>query len=313
MYEQIKPWRDFADQVGLLQHRGMRIDDVQRAENYLSRIGYYRLSGYFHVFRQWDGKNLLEQFRPNSDFETVLSLYLFDKKLRLLALDALERIEMAVRVDIVHILGRQDPMAHENPACFDGKFAKIIQADGQTKHQQWLARLNELVGKAERRKTACVVHNLQKYGKLPVWAVSGLWDFGAMSRLYEGMKHKDQNVIAQKYGAVRGDVFAQWLRSLNEIRNIAAHHDRLWNIRIVQKSGPVKKDRFWEQLENSRPFFYFCIMQQMLNVLCPNSKWAERFDALLTEFPAHIGKNASLEPFGLIEDYREWPLWNRQK
>lgn len=70
MYEPIKPWRDFADQVVLLESRGMQIDDSERAEKYLRRIGYYRLSGYFHVFRKWDGQNqvLLETFRPNSSF-----------------------------------------------------------------------------------------------------------------------------------------------------------------------------------------------------------------------------------------------------
>lgn len=315
MDEPIKPWLDFPDQLLLLERRGMRIDDRARAENYLRRIGYYRLSGYFHAFRRWDqAKQILsEEFAEGSCFERVLSLYLFDKKLRLLAWDALERIEMAVRADIVHILGKYHPMAHEFPEYFDGKFTKIIRENGQTKHQHWLDRLNELIEQAKRRQTACVVHNLQKYGRLPVWAVSGLWDFGAMSRLYEGMKHKDQNTIAQKYGAVRGDVFAQWLRSLNEIRNIAAHHDRLWNVRIVQKSAPLQKDAFWAKLDHSRPFFYFCLMQQMLNVLCPNSQWAKRFDALLGEFPQPVGKKVSLQPFGLIDDYREWPLWKQAK
>ncbi|MCQ9327062.1 Abi family protein [Neisseria dentiae] len=311
MYEPIKPWRDFADQVVLLESRGMQIDDSERAEKYLRRIGYYRLSGYFHVFRQWDGQNqvLLETFRPNSSFESVLSLYLFDKKLRLLALDALERIEMAVRVDIVHILGKKDPLAHENAACFDGKFAKTIQANGKTKYQEWYERLEELIRKARQRKTSCVVHNLHKYGHLPVWAVCGLWDFGAMSRLYEGMKHQDQNLIARKYGALHGGIFAKWLRSLNEIRNIAAHHDRLWNARIVQQAAPISTDEYWKKLKNYHPFFYFCIMQQMMKILCPHSKWADRFDELLREFPEEAV--TSLAAFGLPEHYREWDLWKK--
>lgn len=305
MYEQIKPWRDFADQVELLKRRGMQIDNGERAEKYLRRIGYYRLSGYFHAFRRWDAASqaLSDDFIEGSNFENVLSLYLFDKKLRFLALDALERIEMAVRVDIVHILGSKDPLAYENPACFDGKFVR-------DEYTNWLKRQEELVKKAKRRKVACVKHNLDKYGKLPIWAVSGLWDFGAMSRLYGGMKHQDQNEIACKYGALHGGVFAKWLRSLNEIRNIAAHHDRLWNIRIVQQSAPIQADEFWKRLDNTRPFFYFCIMQQMMKVLCPNSKWADRFDEVLREFPRTA--NISLVAFGLPENYREWDLWKNK-
>lgn len=314
MYEPVKPWLDFPAQVQLLKTRGLLIDDEQRAEKYLRRIGYYRLSGYLYAFRQWDRekKVLLDTFQPNSHFESVLSLYLFDKKLRLLALDALERIEMAVRVDISHLLGSKDPLAHENPACFDGKFTKKVQAkNGQTKYQEWYMRLEELVRKARQRKTSCVVHNLDKYGHLPIWAVCGLWDFGAMSRLYEGMKQADQNMIAHKYGALHGGVFAKWLHSLNEIRNIAAHHDRLWNARIVQQSGPITSDNYWKKLDNYRPFFYFCIMQQMMGILCPRSGWADRFDKILSEFPAKAA-NISLISFGLLENYREWDLWKNK-
>ncbi|OSI35510.1 Abi family protein [Neisseria dumasiana] len=313
MYEPIKPWLDFSEQVELLKTRGLVIDDEERAERYLRLIGYYRLSGYFHVFRQWDSQEqiLLDTFQPDSHFEDVLSLYLFDKKLRLLALDALERIEMAVRVDIVHILGKKDPLAHEKPECFDGKFAKTIQANnGKTKYQKWYERLEELVRKARQRKTSCVVHNLHKYGRLPICAVCGLWDFGAMSRLYEGMKQQEQNIIAHKYGALHGGLFAKWLRSLNEIRNIAAHHDRLWNIRIVQQAAPISADEYWKKLDNYRPFFYFCIMQQMMKILCPNSKWADRFDEVLCEFPEGAA-NISLTAFGLPENYREWDLWKK--
>ncbi|OSI21648.1 Abi family protein [Neisseria dumasiana] len=313
-YAELKPWRDFSDLVRLLQDRGMNVPDAARAEKYLSRIGYYRLSGYFHVFRKWDAlqEKLLDDFSEESDFETVLSLYLFDKKLRLLALDALERIEMAVRVDIVHILGKKDPLAHEKPECFDGKFAKTIQVNnGKTKYQEWYERLEELVRKARQRKTSCVVHNLRKYGHLPIWAVCGLWDFGAMSRLYEGMKQQEQNIIAHKYGALHGGVFAKWLRSLNEIRNIAAHHDRLWNIRIVQQAAPISADEYWKKLDNYRPFFYFCIMQQMMKILCPHSKWADRFDKVLREFPEGAA-NISLTAFGLPENYREWDLWKNK-
>ena len=78
----IKPWLSFSHQSQLLQSRHLQTRNIARMENYLSRIGYYRLSGYFHVFRQWDHTNqvLLDEFMPNSQFEDVLSLYLFDKK-----------------------------------------------------------------------------------------------------------------------------------------------------------------------------------------------------------------------------------------
>lgn len=313
--EAIKPWLDFPAQVALLQKRGLWVEDEKRAQWYLRRIGYYRLSGYFHVLRQWDKERqiLLDNFVAGSDFETVLSLYLFDKKLRLLALDALERIEMAVRVDMVHILGAYEPLAHTKAEYLHGNFSKRIQKDGKTKHEAWLARYKVLEQKAHKRRLEFVAHNLSKYGCLPVWAASCLWDFGSMSRLYEGMKYADKNQIALKYGAGNGDILAQWLAGLNEIRNISAHHDRLWNANISRMAAPIRKDIFWQQLDQTRPFFYFCLMQLMMKVLCPQSRWSERFSALLAEFPERdgYGGKMSLSRFGLVPNWREWDLWQK--
>ena len=296
-----------------MQDRQLRIQNLERVENYLSRIGYYRLSGYFHSFRQWDNENnvLLDEFMPNSDFEDVLSLYLFDKKLRLLALDALERIETAVKVDISHLLGEKDPLAYRNPKYFDGRFTQVKAGKKQSQYEIWLDYVEGLITKAERRKMACVTHNIDKYGDLPIWAICGLWDFGSMSKLYEGMKRADRDKIAQKYGAVNGKIFSQWLKSLNEIRNICAHHDRLWNVRIVMKSPPIQaqNEPYWDKLDNTRAFFYFCIMKKMLGVLCPHSQWGQRFDDVLAQFPPHSSPKINLSAFGLLSDYRNWGLW----
>ena len=310
----IKPWLSFDRQVQLLQSRHLQTQNIARMESYLSRIGYYRLSGYFHVFRQWDNENnvLRDEFMPNSQFEDVLSLYLFDKKLRLLALDALERIETAVKVDISHLLGEKDPLAYRNPAYFDGRFTKIQKGKDKSQYENWLGYVDDLIKKAERRKIECVLHNFHKYGDLPIWAICGLWDFGSMSRLYEGMKKPDRDKIAHKYGADNGNVFSKWLKSLNEIRNICAHHDRLWNVRITIKSPPINAPN-WDKLDNTRVFFYFCIMKQMLDVLCPNSQWDKRLADLLQEFPKHNSKKINLQVFGLIDNYQDWGLWNNKQ
>jgi len=130
----LKPWMSFTDQLQQLRTRGLQVDNPTAALDYLKRLGYYRLSGYWYPLRAIDksasttqGQAVrLETFAPDSRFEDVVRLYVFDKKLRLLALDALERIEMAVRVDVARLLGRRDPRAHEKPDCLHGNFAKKI-------------------------------------------------------------------------------------------------------------------------------------------------------------------------------------------
>jgi len=315
----LKPWRSFADQLQQLQTRGLQVENPVAALDYLERLGYYRLSGYWYPFRAIDlaasaaqGKAVrLDAFTQDSRFEDVVRLYVFDKRLRLLALDALERIEMAVRVDVAHLLGQRDPSAHENPACFHGNFAKKLITTGpdkgKTAHQVWLNKYQNLLNRA--RKEPFVVHHLQQYGALPVWAAIEVWDFGLLSKLFAGMQYADQQAIAAKYGAPNGQAFGQWLRSLNFIRNVSAHHSRLWNINILELS-PLPQA--WPAaLNNARPFFYFCLMQQLVKVICPSSRWGTRFKALLADdFPDITNQQISLADLGAFAGWERWLLWS---
>lgn len=315
----LKPWRTFDDQLTVLQKRGLAVDHASAALAYLERLGYYRLSGYWYPLREMDlAASLaqkqavrLDQFVSGSRFEDVVRLYVFDKKLRLLALDALERIEMAVRVNVAHTLGQHDPVAHENPACLHGNFTKKKMSygpdAGKTKHQLWLSKYQALLHRA--RKEPFVAHHMQQYGTMPIWAAVELWDFGLLSKLFEGMQHADQAHIASIYGAPGGQAFAQWLRSLNFIRNVCAHHSRLWNINVVERSAvPPAWSR---QLHNARPFFYFCIMRQLLSVICPRSTWGLRFARLLTEeFPHSSSARLSLDDFGIYAGWADAPPWH---
>nr|WP_255490701.1 Abi family protein [Duganella sp. CY15W] len=301
-----------------MQERGLQVDNPAAALDYLERLGYYRLSGYWYPLRAIDaaaslahGKAVrLDSFTPGSRFEDVARLYVFDKKLRMLALDALERIEMAVRVDLAHLLGQRDPRAHENPACLHGNFAKKVIASGpdsgKTQHQVWLIKYQSMLQRA--RKEPLVAHHQQQYGTLPIWAAIEVWDFGLLSKLFAGMQHADQQAIAASYGAPTGQAFAQWLRSLNFIRNVSAHHSRLWNINVLECSA-VSAD--WpSQLNSARPFFYFCLMQQLLRVICPNTSWGQRFKTLLiNDFPAVTNRQISLQDLGAFSGWEKWTLW----
>lgn len=314
----LKPWRSFEDQLQQLQERGLQVDNRAAALDYLERLGYYRLSGYWYPLRQIDkaasqtqGRAVrLDSFTPGSHFEDVVRLYVFDKKLRLLAL---ERIEMAVRVDVAHLLGQRDPCAHEKPECLHGNFAKKPMTSGpdkgKTQHQVWLGKYHGLLNRA--RKESFVAHHHQHYGTLPIWAAIEVWDFGLLSRLFAGLQHADQQAIARMYGAANGRAFAQWLRSLNFIRNVSAHHSRLWNINILELS-PVPPG--WPAgLNNARPFFYFSLMQHLLSVICPNSSWGQRFgDLLRDEFPKTANASLSLTEFGAFTSWQEWTLWQHK-
>ncbi|MDF5956322.1 Abi family protein [Pseudomonas aeruginosa] len=135
----LKPRMSFEDQLNQLIQRGMTITDRALALECLSRIGYYRLSGYWYAFRERNDVIMLDggkkpsklkvtkvptdDFKPGATFQNAVDLYVFDKQLRLLAMDALERIEIGLRVDITHGLGVLDPFAYMQPGLLHKDFA----------------------------------------------------------------------------------------------------------------------------------------------------------------------------------------------
>ena len=318
-----KPWKSYQEQLEILKERGLAVDNEEAALDYLGRIGYYRLSGYWYLFRELelnqndDGRIIYirhDQFKAKSHFEDAVKLYVFDKKLRLLALDALERIELSVRVDIAHLLGEKDIHAQENPGLFHGHFSKQKltkgRDHGKTRHQIWLKRYEQMLFRA--RREPFVEHYISKYGKLPIWVAVEVWDFGLMSKLFSGMKPDDQLSIANKYAATNGKAFSGWLRGLNFIRNVSAHHSRLWNINVLERAALLQDDKYWKQLNSARSFYYFCLMKRMMDVICPHSSWRQRFEDLMNEFPDVGCEAVSLADFGLIDNWQEWDLWSQK-
>ncbi|MBK6896198.1 MAG: Abi family protein [Alphaproteobacteria bacterium] len=306
MSNSAKDWKSFEEQIGILQSRGMIIDDKSEALIFLERVGYYRLSGYWYPFRKFDNGARQDDFIPETRFSDIISLYDFDRRLRLLALDAVERIELSVQVDIAYLLGKRDPFAHESPNELHGNFSRPRRS-GQSEYDLWIEDYNRLVDRSKRKPF--VAHNLKKYGKLPIWVAIEIFDFGAMSKLYAGMKHQDKINIEKKFGLNAGTEFETWLRGFNFIRNTAAHHSRLWNCNVLERAIIPRSKLKLYPLNNSRPFLYFCMMQSVLKVICPDARWGERFIELLNTFPEVKNQAIKLEDMGFIEGAKEWPLW----
>lgn len=320
----LKPWMGYADQLQQLEDRGMQVTDRARALEYLKRIGYYRLSGYWFPFRERsapcvlldangrkpkDTKKVetlvLDPFRAGATFQHAVELYVFDKKLRLLALDALERIEIALRVDISHTLGKLDPFAYLKPEFFHEAFGeKLDKESGLTKQHGWLAKHAQLI---KRSNEEFVRHNKAKYGlPLAIWVSCEVWDFGAMSTLFAGMRDAEQNAIAAQYGVNDGRVFASWLRSLNYLRNVCAHHSRLWNRNIVEQPKQLSSAElpWFAQFETdaharARCYMLLRFVRHLMGVINPASSWPDRMKAhLLTFPPALAGLGLNLEGMG---------------
>lgn len=188
-----KSWMSYAEQLQQLIDRGMAVTDQARALEHLERIGYYRLSGYWFALRERsellclldehgrkpckvrEERIALDAFRSGTTFQNAVDLYVFDKQLRLLVMDALERIEVALRVDVSHTLGHLDRFAYLKPELFHEEFStQLDKKTGVTRHHEWLGKHAQLIA---RSKEEFVRHNRDKYGlPLAIWVTCEVWD-----------------------------------------------------------------------------------------------------------------------------------------
>lgn len=170
-----KPATTHAQQVALLQQRGMVVDDPAAAEFYLQHLNYYRLGAYWLPF---EADHATHTFRPGTRFADVLNLYVFDRELRLLVLDAIERVEVSVRSQWAYQLAhRHGPHAHLDAAlAFNAR--------------HWQNNLDKLTDEVDRSDEVFIKHLKATYSEVlpPIWAVCEVMSLGLLSRWYSNLK-----------------------------------------------------------------------------------------------------------------------------
>lgn len=274
--------------INLLKERGLIIENDELALHYLRYINYFRLTGYMKSFT-----NDKDQFRENTTFEDVINLYNFDRKLRLLCLDAIERIEIALRSTMVNCLAvsngafwhlNSDNFSHEE------EHAEIV------KHIKFqISKSNDLFIEDHNTKHQDIEH--------PCWMAFEVISLGTLSKIYAYMFSKQKKEIANKFD-LNPNTFESWIRAISYTRNLCAHHSRLWN-RVFVKQPTFAKNPYKEsfridgEYQNNRFFSQALIIQALLSKVSPESQWIIYLDQLLNEFP-----NIHQKSMGLPEDWK---------
>ena len=293
-----------ADLATLIKSRGI-IGDSNALIRILETVGYYRFTGYLYPFRIPHS----EAYRPDTTLETVWSIYMFDRHLRLMAMDALARIEIAIRAIITrcHTDFIGNPFAFVNPA----NMPKL----SQTKHNGLLARISDSTHKASNDPK--IRHLATEYGITdypPIWTMMEIVPFGVVTFYYHGLPDDVQKAIADTFH-VRPNVFGQWLMALKNARNICAHHSRFWNFHIVAPfTRKVGRDPqlapFVECLDRQPSFTYtttFTVLSlcaYCMGIIRPESKWKDRCRDLLKTATPFI-----LRGMGAPADWETLALW----
>ena len=326
MGEYNKPWLSVDQQVERLAEHGLEVGDRARAATIVQAIGYYRLTGYLYPFRTSEqyidhlGRTrvrVLGDYRPGTSLEQAEKLIDFDRQLRLLVLDGLERIEVAVRMRIGYVLGRASAFAHEDSSCFTPAFTTEItdtREPAPSKHVQWLQRVNARKASSDEQ---FVEHFREKYDdRMPVWALTEILELGHLSVLYRGMNQKDAEEIARAFGAPTKTLLASWLASLNYVRNVAAHHARLFNRKLQNapsrpKAGQIPILDHLRNTEDAKGVFgtynALAVIAYLLPQIDSDTDWPARLVALLRDFPT--SDTLTVESMGTPRKWENLDLW----
>lgn len=275
MFKTLKSPTTFQQQASILASRNVIINDFSYCESFLSRVNYYRLTGYLLPFIHNPGNTC----SPNVTIEQIEGIYRFDEELRSLLSTVIEKIEIYLRTQLSYYSG------HQYGA--DG-YMDASNYNARHNHVVFLGLINRTI--QDNSKAPAIHHHIVTYGgKFPIWVIVDYFTLGMLSHFYTDMKNPDKSYLANTLYSVNYQILTSWMRCLTDLRNRCAHYSRLYYwifpaIPAIPKGDPFRADRtLFSQL-------------YMLKYMYPDpNKWNEDFikplAKLLAKYRTYISKS----------------------
>lgn len=294
-----KPSHTIQQQIVLLQSRDMQFRNIADAPHFLSNISYYRLKGYW--WEMQDDK-VKHHFAPNSYFEDVIDLYNFDRHFRLIVFNAIERIEIALRTKLIyHLSLAYGPYWYLAPTIFQDP----------KRFTSFLGKIN--MDMSNSSEEFIVKHFDNHPNEMPEsWKALEVLTLGTLSKLYSNLKHQlpEKNKIANEFGLNNQKYLVSWLLTITVIRNIIAHHSRLWNRVIINKydwphTSPKPILSYIPNNHQRRKIFPILSAIIYLNdEISPGHQIKQELFTLFAKFP-----NVQLSKMGFPANWQNEPIW----
>lgn len=291
--------KTIADQIALLQARNMAFRRIGDAPHFLSNISYYRLKGYWWEMQD---DNVNHHFRNGSYFEDVIDLYNFDRHFRLIVFNAIERIEIALRSKLIyHLSLLHGSEWYLNPALFE-------------KQPEYASFVSKIYTDMGRSSEEFIVKHFQNHPTEhpESWKALEVLTLGTLSKVYQNIKHQapEKSQIATEFGLNNQKYLASWLLTITLIRNIIAHHGRLWNRVIINKydwpQSTVRPLLSYVPDNNQRRkiFPILSAIVYLNNEVSPGHHIKDELLELFSRFP-----NTPLNRMGFPSNWQNEPIW----
>ena len=288
-----QPQISVEDQIQLLKSEGLSFQKEGQALHLLQNISMFRMKSYLKPFRQHNSR----QFKEGATFEEAYNIYKFDAELRKMICSELEKIEVSIRTQLSLTMGNVAGIYwFENPTNFR-----------DTSHHSYLLR--KLSEELHRSDDDAIVAFTQNYSNPfpPSWMTFEVSSFGTLSMMYRWLKAgQARRQVARFYG-LSDSVMESWLHTIVYVRNICAHHSRLWNRKLsINAIIPRRTQLPFITIPNNtkKVFYVLSIILYFLQTVNPNNTFSNRFKTLLSKYP-QIDTSA----MGFPSFWQEETLW----
>ncbi|EOR96154.1 Abortive infection bacteriophage resistance protein [Arcticibacter svalbardensis MN12-7] len=279
-----KPALSYQVQLQQLKDRGLKIEDDSKALFLLENISYYRLSGYWYPMIQAPKSTHL--FKKDASFDLAFQLYCFDRELRKLVGAELEKIEVAIRAKMIYLLSHEyGPNWLNNTGIFKNSVSL----------NQTIIKLKKDFERSDEQFIKSFKENYND-PLPPSWMILEISSFGTLSSLYKNLKPNRKKREISKYFGLDDSTFESWLHTIVYVRNVCAHHSRLWNRSMrITPSLPITPTNSWLSVVdieingttkpiNNKTYFVLSMIIYLLNTVSPNNKFKQRLFNLLDRY-----------------------------
>lgn len=267
--------RTFDEQLRILESRGISIgSEAERAKalDILQRVGYYKLiNGYKDLFL--DKNSDEERYKSGTTISEIYALYYFDAELRETLLRFILPIETHVKSLIAYRIslqyGQDNYLQYMNFGSNKNEISKAFSSI----HTQI----------ANRQNDPSISHYLNNYGFIPMWVLNNILTLGIISKICSVMKQEDQQFISKQFRLSEREL-RSFLLYLTDVRNIAAHGNRLYCMRNrkplidMPLHQNLKIERSNEEYRFGKRDLFAAIIA--LRYLCSNNKYKELIDRI---------------------------------
>ena len=305
-YMNQKP-RTIQEQLTRLKEKGMVFNDERTASSCLARISYFRLKYYWVDMLDMS----TDHFVGDANFNTIIERYEFDKKLRNILFGAIEILEVGLRTKFITTLSlaTDTGLWYLDNSLFDNQqFHTNLVLDMKYEFNR---NSDPFVRQYIAEHPNWNINSLD--GDNPdAWMIFETATFGTLSKMYKNLLNQSplKSRIANELGLYSARELSSWLEAISVLRNIIAHHSRIWYKIFSKKPTNINRHRDKWMLssltehQRKRAFGVISCLLYLCNAINPENTIKQDIKNLFDSYP-----NIPIFMIGFTRGWEENPIW----